>query len=152
MLNTAALSQGIQFGLSFDTRALEFVGVAEGTFYKDWASAHGATTLLLRPAGVDTEKSRLKTLGIAVLSAPAKQGATGSAQVASIQLRARAGTTGQSTLMLDEVIVSAADLCGNPDGVDPVLVSGATVVVGGGSTPPAPPSPQRVSPHETPVS
>lgn len=144
-LNTGAISRGIQLGLKFDTQLLEIVGVNEGTFYKSWAEANGGSTFMLPGTGVDTQTNRLKTLGIAILGGPDGQGVTGQGLVGTIELRAKAGKTGHSTVQLDEVVVSALDHCLNPVAAESVSISDTDIVVGGGSAPSAP-SPRLVSP------
>jgi hypothetical protein len=149
-VNTAAPSQGSQFGLKYDLGLLQVLGADEGTFYRDWAKDHYASTLFLRSTGVDPELGRLKTMGIAVVGGQMGFGATGPGLVATVHFQAIAGKTGHSTLTLDDLEVSSFDNCQTPRSVDPVTVTDAVVSVGE-VTLPAAPQPRALHPPEKPL-
>src|SRR5262249_57958070 len=90
MINTAAISKGVQFGLAYNPKLLKLVGVDEGTFYKDWADQRGASTLLVRGRGIDPDTGHLQTMGIAVIAGP-DGGVTGKGLGASLRFHAMPG-------------------------------------------------------------
>src|SRR5262249_44401228 len=146
MINTAAISKGVQFGLAYNPKLLKLVGVDEGTFYKDWADQRGASTLLVRGRGIDPDTGHLQTMGIAVIGGP-DGGVTGKGLVATLRFQAMPGVSGQSTLTLEDVQISSFDNCAVARAVNPASVTDGVVVVGAGPIPP-PPSPRKVVPPE----
>ena len=96
--------------LSFDPALMRCDEVIEGSFFKDWADANGAVTLVYPESQtIDNNQGHVSTMGIAVIGAGAAGGVEGSGVLASYHFTALADGTAEP--MLSDVVV--IDVSGN---------------------------------------
>lgn len=122
LINTAVASRAIQFELAFDPNVLRCESVVEGSFYRDWALANGASTLVFPQPTCDNLNGRVTVMGIIVIGGVG--GPAGSGVVATSTFTAI--SPGISPLTLLNVVVADATPSGNPLPVD--LYPGQVVV------------------------
>ena len=103
-ITTGTPCRGAQFGLGFDPTLMKCDGVSEGTFFKDWADANGASTLMLpQSPAIDNSRGRIPTVGIAIMGVGGG-GAKGSGVLCSYQFTAL--VSGKVDLTLSDVVVT----------------------------------------------
>jgi len=102
MINTTAATRAMQFNIAFDPAILRCESISEGTFYRDWAAANGASTLVLPTPSCDNDLGLVTMMGITILGG--QSGPSGEGVVADIRFTAM--VDGISPLTLGEVIVA----------------------------------------------
>ena len=105
IISTDVASRGAQCGLDFDPDILDYTGFTEGSFYKDWASAHGGSTMLF-PIPSENPAGHVTDVGIAVMGGD-PGGPEGSGILVTLHFTALAD--GVSPLHLANVKVSDAE-------------------------------------------
>jgi hypothetical protein len=106
-IDTDTACRGAQFELSFDPALMRCDGVVEGGFFKDWANANGAVTLVYPESQtIDNNQGHVSTMGFVVMGAGAAGGVEGSGVLASYHFTALADGTAEPTL--SNVVVSDA--------------------------------------------
>jgi hypothetical protein len=71
MLSTSVPSRSGQFALVYDPKYFQCARSYEGTFYKDWATAHGGFTFNQGFPGCGTVSGRTNNMGVAIVSSDA---------------------------------------------------------------------------------
>jgi hypothetical protein len=66
-----------QCGLTFDPSLMKCDQVVEGNFFKSWAEANGATTMVFPQPAIDNTKGSVSTIGIAIMGLAGGGGSTG---------------------------------------------------------------------------
>lgn len=103
-ISTDTPCRGAQCSLSFDAALMKCDSVAEGGFFKDWADANGASTLMVpQSATIDNSQGKVSTMGIAVMGGNTG-GAKGSGVLCTYHFTALADGTAAPTL--SEVVVA----------------------------------------------
>jgi len=105
-IDTDTACRGAQFELSFDPALMRCDGVVEGRFFKDWANANGAITLVYPESQtIDNNQGHVSSYGIAVMGGSG--GVEGSGVLASYHFTAMADGTAEPTLS-DVVVIDAS--------------------------------------------
>lgn len=104
-IDTSRASRGLQFGMDFDPAVLYCLDVEEGTFYKNWAQAHGGDTYfsIMTQPKCDNTNGLVSDAAIAVTTTQ-PGGATGQGVVMTYTFK-RVGD-GPSVLRLRNVDVA----------------------------------------------
>jgi cytoskeletal protein RodZ len=78
VINSQSECRSAQVGLKFDPSQLQCTQVNEGTFFKDWVTTNGLTTLMV-PATptIDNNNGTVNTVGVAVMGATSAEAASG---------------------------------------------------------------------------
>ena len=96
--------RGAQCALSFDPALTKCDSVAEGSFFKDWADANGASILMIpQSATIDNDQGHVSLIGIAVMGGSGG-GVKGSGVLCTYHFTALADGTAAPTL--SEVVVA----------------------------------------------
>jgi hypothetical protein len=104
-IDTDTACRGAQFAMSFDPTLMRCDGVAEGSFFKNWAAANGATTLMRPdPVAIDNSQGQVPTVFIAVIGYAGGRGATGSGVLCTYYFTVLAD--GEVELTLSDVAVA----------------------------------------------
>jgi hypothetical protein len=140
-------TRGAQFGLSFDPRLVEAAGVDEGDYYRGWGTQNGASTVLVPGVQIDAQRGWVRTLAIALLGGPGELGPVGSGVLATAHFQAKAGTSGNATIALENVVVSQLQANGTLASAPSVQVIGVAIAIGTGSGPAAQPTPYLMGPN-----
>ena len=122
-LTTDANIRGVQGALTFDPSLLEVDSVSEGSFLKDWASAHSDSTMIFPQANIDNTAGTVSDIGISMMGTT-PGGPTGTGILFIYHMKAKS-TEGTANLTLSDVVLSnenAATLSG-------VTVNGGQVIV-----------------------
>jgi hypothetical protein len=125
-IDTDQMTWGMQAGLRFDPKLIEVVKIEEGDFYKTWAAANGAQTLIVpgKPTA-DNAKGVVPTMGITLLgTGAAGKGPSGSGTWLVVRAKAKAGVQGIATFELYDVKVL------DVDPVKPIPMAGVKVAAG----------------------
>ena len=102
-ISTDTACRGAQCALSFDPALMRCDGVVEGGFFKDWADANGATTLIVPESQtIDNSRGRVSTYCIAIMGGGG--GVQGSGVLCSYHFTALADGTAEPTLSEVRVI------------------------------------------------
>lgn len=102
-IDTGTASRGAQFALNFDPALMRCDGVAEGSFFKDWAAANGAVTVMVPQSPViDNSQGRISTQGVAIMGGSGG-GATGTGVLCTCYFTVLAD--GEVELTLSDVVV-----------------------------------------------
>jgi hypothetical protein len=110
-ISTGVACRGAEFELSFDPALMKCDGVVEGSFFKNWATAKGGSTVVL-PATIDNVQGSVSGLGIAIWGG-GEGGAKGSGVLCSYHFTALAD--GEAEPMLSGVVVADASGQAVPD-------------------------------------
>jgi hypothetical protein len=135
IVNSALPTRGAQVGLTFDPAVMDYLGYTEGTFYSDWALAHGNDTNV-DPEPAESSAGHISDIGVYITGTTAG-GPTGSGTLATFHFKA-ANAYNSSLLNLIDVRVSDAE----GTSISGVGVVGGTVwvqaptTVGGFAEPP----------------
>lgn len=126
-ISTTVPLRGAQFGLSFDPALVEVLRVEEGGFFRDWAAANGAKTIVLpQQPRADNQNGNLLPIGVALLGGPANAGQVGSGVLATVHLVVKA--SGPAATQVALVGVVAANTAGMS--VPRLAVTDAQLTVG----------------------
>jgi hypothetical protein len=117
------LTRAAQCDLSFDASLVQVDSVTEGSYYSDWATAHGGTTYF-NTETIDNTVGTVTGAGVSILGG-GSGGQTGSGVFITLNMTAKTGVSGTSLLHLFEVIV-ADENAGPMPGV--VINAGEVVV------------------------
>jgi hypothetical protein len=99
--------RGAQCVLSFDPALMKCDSVVEGEFFKDWAAAHGASTLMIpQSPSIDNTQGRVPMIGIAIFGG-GERGPKGSGGLFTYHFTALADGTAEPTLS-DVVIIDVS--------------------------------------------
>jgi hypothetical protein len=101
-ISTTEATRAIQFVIGFDPSVVRCESISEGTFYRDWAAAHSASTLVLPNPTCDNGSGKVTIMGITILGG--EGGPSGEGIVAAIQFTGHA--EGISSLTLSQVLVA----------------------------------------------
>lgn len=152
---TSRSVQGTEFGLRFDPAVVQVERVEEGPFYRDWARANGAETIVV-PAGwpVDNHAGTVGAAAIVILGGPSTGGAstggpTGIGVVASVTLRAVA--PGRSALTLTDASVAAVTESGRAFSFEAIAPPGEVIVGRAGDVTPLPTAPATPTVFRSPT-
>ncbi len=105
-IDTDTACRGAQFELSFDPALMRCDGVVEGGFFKDWANANGAVTLVYPESQtIDNNQGHVSSYGIVIMGGSG--GVEGSGVLCSYQFTALADGTAGPTLS-DVVVIDAS--------------------------------------------
>jgi hypothetical protein len=102
------MTSGSQFTLLFDPRLIEIIGFTEGNFYKDWAVANGAETILAPEPIADNEAGVVPTIAISLIGYipdEIKDRVSGSGTLMVMRAKAK-DREGTAELKLDDVAVN----------------------------------------------
>jgi hypothetical protein len=83
-LSTTVPTRAAQFGMSFNPAVLRCDSISEGPFYRDWAQAHGGTTMLIPAPTCNNAQGAVTDMGVVVIGSPTG-GPQGSGVVAQIR-------------------------------------------------------------------
>jgi hypothetical protein len=105
LVDTATPCRGAQMELTFDPGLMRCDSVTEGGFFKDWAAASGATTVMIpQSPTIDNTQGQVRTVGIAVMGGSGG-GATGDGVLLTYHFTALANGTASPALS-DVVLVN----------------------------------------------
>jgi len=108
-IETDSLCRGAQCVLSFDPALMKCDSVVEGGFFKDWATANGASTMMIpQSPNIDNTLGRVPVIGIAIFGG-GERGPEGSGVLFTYHFTALADGTAEPTL--SDVVIS--DVSGN---------------------------------------
>ena len=97
-IGTGTACRGAQCALSFDPALMKCDSVVEGGFFKDWATANGASTIMLpQSPSIDNTQGHVATIGIAILGG-GQSGPKGEGVLLTYQFTALADGTASPTL------------------------------------------------------
>ena len=103
-ISTDTACRGAQCVLSFDPSLLRCDSVFEGGFLKDWATANGASTMMIpQSPEIDNAQGRVPMIGVAILGG-GERGPKGSGLLVTYHFTALADGTASPTL--SDVVVS----------------------------------------------
>ncbi len=102
-LETDTHCRGAQCALSFDPAQMKCDSVAEGSFFKDWATANGCSTLVVPQPTIDNDQGQVSVVGIAVMGGSGG-GVKGSGVLCTYHFTALADGTAAPTL--SDVVVA----------------------------------------------
>lgn len=68
IIETGSALRGAQWNLSFNPQVLRCEKVTEGSFFKDWATAHNGDTILFPDPEIDNAGGHVSDIGIAIMS------------------------------------------------------------------------------------
>jgi hypothetical protein len=106
-IETDTLCRGAQCALSFDPALMKCDSVVEGGFFKDWATANGASTIMIpQSPTIDNNQGHVPMIGIAVMGGGGG-GAKGSGVLFTYHFTALADGTASPTLS-DVVVIDAS--------------------------------------------
>jgi hypothetical protein len=106
-IETDTLCRGAQCALSFDPALMKCDSVVEGGFFKDWATANGASTVMIpQSPTIDNNQGHVPMIGIAVMGGGGG-GAKGSGVLFTYHFTALADGTAEPTLS-DVVVIDAS--------------------------------------------
>ncbi len=157
-IDTDTPSWGLQFETHFDPNLVELSALAEGGFYKDWAQANGAQTMLVPNPEPDNTQGLVPLVAAIVLGAQPSQGPKGKGTVATLHARVKPNASGTINITLERVQVSDAGMNGG-DTVqfEGVKVQNASVAIGSAAAAPQPTAvpltaaPKKFTPQPSPV-
>jgi hypothetical protein len=108
-IETDTASRGAQCVLSFDPALMKCDSVVEGDFLKHWATANGASTMMIpQSPTMDNSQGRVPMIGIAIFGG-GERGPKGSGVLLTYHFTALADGTAEPTLS-DVVVI---DVSGN---------------------------------------
>jgi hypothetical protein len=84
MISTSVPSRNGQFALVYDPKYLQCARSYEGTFYKDWATAHGGDTFIFGFPGCGSVAGRTPNMGVSVFFGATAGGPSGSGLLATV--------------------------------------------------------------------
>jgi hypothetical protein len=67
-LSTSLALRGIQWKLTFDSRAMQLQNINEGNVFKDWAKANNGTTIVFPKPAIDNNSGNVSDMGIVIMS------------------------------------------------------------------------------------
>jgi hypothetical protein len=123
---TDQMTFAMQAGLAYDPKLVEVLSVKEGDFYKAWAAANGAQTLMV-PGKVtpDNENGQMTVVGVSLLGQDvAGKGPSGNGTWLVVSARAKEGAQGVANFELTDVKVL------DVDPVKPIPMAGVKTVAG----------------------
>ena len=129
LVSTNIQSRGGMCGLTFSPTIVECTGVTVGTFYSDWASSHGGTTMPFGSFTINNTAGTVARVGIAIFGGD-PGGPMGSGVLYTYHFHAL--QEGVATLTLTETSVS--DHQGNDITPPTLQVNNGQVSVGTGVT------------------
>ena len=104
MINLNVPSRAAQFGLDFNPAILQCQAANEGTFYKSWATSHGASSVVYPHPTCNNTTGDLSDMGITLAGGTTGAGPSGSGLLASVRFKALAA--GTSALTLKDITVA----------------------------------------------
>jgi hypothetical protein len=122
VISTTEATRAIQFVIEFDPSVLRCESISEGSFYRDWAAAHSASTLVLPNPTCDNSSGKVTIMGITILGG--EGGPSGEGIVTAIQFTTLA--EGISPLTLSQVLV--ADDSAVSKALETTLINGRVTV------------------------
>ncbi|MDR3578023.1 MAG: cohesin domain-containing protein [Anaerolineaceae bacterium] len=139
-------SRAAQCQITFDPKQVEVTGVSEGTFYKQWASANGASTIMVPPKpAIDNQKGTIALTGISLIGSPGN-GPTGNGTLLIIHAKANPSANGTANFGLTNLeIDDTGDASGRVQQLGGVKVQNGTVAIGSGAAAPNQPTAQAVA-------
>jgi hypothetical protein len=150
-LTTDVATWGAQFQLTFDPALIEVSKIDEGTFYKEWASAHGASGLMMPNPAADNDKGMLNRPAFFVAGAHPGEGPTGSGNLAVLHLKAK--KNGTAELKLSEIEIDDAGVNdGNTTMLGGVKIQDGVIAIGGDTAAQQPDVAANVEPTLPPAS
>lgn len=125
VISTSVASRSSEFGLRFDPAVLQCASFAEGGFYRDWADANGALSLVLptRPR-CNNATGVLSTTGIALIGG--EGGPAGSGVLASLAFTAT--HDGVSTITIVNPVVNDDTITPQPIALSVTLIHARAIV------------------------
>jgi hypothetical protein len=163
IVSTDGQTRGAQCGISFVPGILECTGVSEGTFYSDWAAAHGGQIMKFGNLNIDNSSGTVNTVAIAIFGGDAG-GPTGSGVLYIYHFRALQNGVAQLILLQPSVAIYDPFAEHDYDVYKDIMedsglqVTNGQVTVGAGSTPtptptetPAPTGSPTPTPTATPA-
>lgn len=111
VISTSIPARALQFGLSFDPAVLHCDSISEGSFYRDWAQAHGGAAVIFPTPACNNAQGTISDMGV-LLYGSALDGPQGNGTVAQIQFTAL--DNGLSSLNLTHVQVLDATVNTQP--------------------------------------
>ena len=138
VVDTTGLTRIAQCDLSFDPSMVQVDSVTEGTYYSDWASAHGGQTYFMAGT-IDNSAGTIAMSGVSILGGDAG-GQTGSGTFITIHMTAKTGVSGTSPLILPaEGVIADGVIIGDEDGqpIPDVVTNDGEVVIQESGTAPA---------------
>jgi hypothetical protein len=132
VVSVGQVSRGLSFGLTFDASVIAIDSVDEGTFYSDWATANGDSTLVLPAWTVDNSAGTVSDGGVSMTGGTTSQGpSSGSGTAATISFHTLANASGTSPLNFTaSTCVSATDDQGVPHCVSNATITNGSITVG----------------------
>jgi hypothetical protein len=116
ILNSSVQLKGAQCGVEFDPALMECKEVTEGTYFKEWASSNGVSTILFPKARIDNEKGNVSTFGIAIAGQTDREmkdaiheGPKGQSVFCSFTMIARSAINSKLDLTLVDIVASDKD-------------------------------------------
>jgi hypothetical protein len=157
-LSSPVITRGAQFGLTFDPSKIQVTGIDEGDYYRSWAAANGASTILMPGFQVDGQHGWVQAVAVAIMAGtatpqPPVSGPTGSAILATVHCRALPTVSGNTSVRLEAVVVAKPTEKEISISVPSVNVTDAVLSIGkaeGAVAWPATPTPRSVGPNEPP--
>jgi len=133
-ITTDTPTRGMQTELHYDPKLIEISGFTEGTFYKAWAQANNASTVMVPNPSPDNQNGVVPLFSIVVVGGATGEGPKGSGTLVIFHAKAKAGASGTATLNLNNIIISdAGDAFGAASPFAGVKVQDGIVGIGVGT-------------------
>src|SRR5262249_3568111 len=146
-------TRGLELGATFDPALVQVDKVAEGSFYKDWAKASGATSSVGQNFKTDNNKGTISVGSLLLLGGPNNRGPSGEGPVLVLSMTAKPGTKGNAPIKIIQpgVVSAAGEHEARFQGV--TTVEGSVAVGGDAAAKPAaaPPTAAAPAPAATPA-